>query len=139
MLSHVKENFCYKCPVLSCVYSSKWNSDLTKHMYIHNGEKPHKCEECDVFFSSKPGLTRHQENNHSADGIQRKHKEEEAIKKFLIKHNIPFDREVYIYTSSCFSDAQKKCARVDFYVLFYPDRIDILEVDETTRRLSDLV
>ncbi|NWU35275.1 ZN271 protein, partial [Hylia prasina] len=36
------------------------SSDLVVHEQLHDGEKPHKCLECEMSFSQRSSLLRHQ-------------------------------------------------------------------------------
>lgn len=50
------------CPV--CYRKFPWSSSLKRHILTHTGQKPYKCTECPLWFTTKSNCDRH---------IQRKH------------------------------------------------------------------
>ncbi|XP_008116157.2 ras-responsive element-binding protein 1 isoform X1 [Anolis carolinensis] len=46
-----------RCPHCPSVFP--WASSLQRHMLTHTGQKPHPCQKCDAFFSTKSNCERH--------------------------------------------------------------------------------
>ena len=52
----------HHCTYCSKVFMDQWS--LKRHMRIHTGEKPYKCDICDFRCSQKSNLTNHKWNRH---------------------------------------------------------------------------
>jgi hypothetical protein len=142
--SGLKPNKCDECGV-----SFSQPSALKSHKRRHRGEKPFKCDvdNCDAAFVDSGELAKHKERWHSKEGVQRKKKQEEAMKNALVlagytesfeRGVVPypgqFVREVY-FDHRCalardFMPGEKKYAYVDFVVRTRDGRLVFLEVDE---------
>jgi len=55
----------YTCELCHAKFRS--NTDLIRHSRQHTGEKPHKCEICNISYSRKSTLTRHKNFVHLKD------------------------------------------------------------------------
>ena len=47
---------------ISCPYCSRkfpWSSSLNRHILTHTGQKPYKCRECPLWFTTKSNCDRH--------------------------------------------------------------------------------
>ncbi|XP_055326044.1 zinc finger protein 613-like [Sitodiplosis mosellana] len=51
--AYVNQTKKHKCYI--CIYSTRWNGDLNKHMLKHTGEKPHGCDFVEEFLFHCPG------------------------------------------------------------------------------------
>ena len=49
----------YPCCYEGCAWTFTRPSHLQKHLYIHTGERPFKCKECDKAFGTNWTLTKH--------------------------------------------------------------------------------
>jgi hypothetical protein len=122
---------------------------MNSHVRMHKNVKLFKCafEGCEEAFVQQCNLKKHLHRNHSKEGIQRKKKQEEAMKNALVlggyvesfeRGRVPppgqFTREVY-FDHRCalardFMPGEKKYAYVDFVVTTPDGRVVFLEVDE---------
>jgi len=102
---------------------------------------------CDAAFAISSNLSNHKESWHSKEGIQRKKKQEEAMKNALViggyvesfergrvPHPGQFSREVY-FDHRCalardFMPGEKKYAYVDFVITTPDGRVVFFEIDE---------
>ena len=64
---HNKQHSCNFCGKV-CVSQSQ----LKKHVLIHTGDRPFKCNSCEKSFTQKSHVTFHQKTVHSKDGFDRK-------------------------------------------------------------------
>jgi len=116
---------------------------------MHTGHRPFVCdfEGCDAAFYTSGNLAVHKQAWHTNEGIQRRKKQEEAMKNALVlggyvesfeRGRVPapgqFTREVY-FDHRCalardFMPGEKKYAYVDFVVTTHDGRVVFLEVDE---------
>ena len=55
-------NSCYQCPV--CQKVMKTSKDIRRHLRVHTGEKPYKCNQCDYASTQSYNLKLHKEKNH---------------------------------------------------------------------------
>ncbi|XP_034486513.1 zinc finger and SCAN domain-containing protein 31-like [Drosophila innubila] len=56
VVRHIRD-FKYECKICNKKYLTK--SCLTKHEFLHTGQKPYRCELCNVGFPRRPGLRIH--------------------------------------------------------------------------------
>ena len=64
MQANVDKMYNRSCPICGKVCSSP--SELTAHMRVHTGEKPHKCEICGAGYPYKSSLNSHRRLKHKA-------------------------------------------------------------------------
>jgi hypothetical protein len=139
----------FKCHIRGCNVSCVTRNHLDVHKRTHSGYRPFVChvEGCGDSFAQRANLKAHEERNHSKEGIQRRKKQEEAMKNALVlggyvesfeRGRVPapgqFCREVY-FDHRCalardFMPGEKKYAYVDFVVTTPDGRLVFLEVDE---------
>ena len=63
--------------------------DLKRHMWVHEGLKPYKCEFCDAKFSRKNNLKWHRNTHTNKNLLKCKHCSEQFTKpRDLKKHTI---------------------------------------------------
>ena len=55
----------HQCMECGKIYSS--NSALKTHLFIHTGERPFGCNQCEKMFRRKDGLDLHTRNRHSEE------------------------------------------------------------------------
>lgn len=55
----------HPCP--DCDKTFKRSDNLLDHMNLHTGEKPYRCEECDIGFPYRSSLYNHNKSKHSDD------------------------------------------------------------------------
>lgn len=55
----------YACVICGKMFSMKGN--LSVHMLIHTGERPHQCELCLKVFRHRNSLNRHKRSRHMSD------------------------------------------------------------------------
>merc|ERR1719412_1753741 len=53
------------CPV--CFRKFPWSSSLNRHILTHTGQKPFKCTECPLWFTTKSNCDRHIQRKHGKD------------------------------------------------------------------------
>nr|XP_018899138.1 PREDICTED: ras-responsive element-binding protein 1-like [Bemisia tabaci]XP_018899139.1 PREDICTED: ras-responsive element-binding protein 1-like [Bemisia tabaci] len=54
---------------VSCPYCSRkfpWTSSLRRHVLTHTGQKPYKCPQCPLLFTTKSNCDRHLQRKHSS-------------------------------------------------------------------------
>ena len=53
------KNWCriYECT--KCGKAFKSNSELTRHLRVHSGDKPYSCDTCGIVFATSGALSRH--------------------------------------------------------------------------------
>ena len=52
------------CPF--CYRKFPWTSSLNRHILTHTGQKPYKCQDCALWFTTKSNRDRHQVRKHGA-------------------------------------------------------------------------
>ena len=57
---------CFECTVCKKVFKER--GALKVHLYVHTGEKPHKCQICPSAFTTSSHLKRHVRKSHSNHG-----------------------------------------------------------------------
>jgi hypothetical protein len=92
---------------------------------MHTGERPFTCTECEAAFAQGPHLKSHAISYHTAEGQQRRKREEERVAKLLAKAGVDFRREHHV----SFGSIQETFARVDFIIIIN-GKVIVLEVDE---------
>ena len=55
------ENGLFMCPFHAdgCTHRTKYSSNLSKHVRLHTGEKPHECSVCGKQFTEPSGYKNH--------------------------------------------------------------------------------
>ena len=53
----------FKCPYCDHVTKYRWN--LKKHILVHTGERPYRCEICGLEFKQKEHRKKHMQNLHT--------------------------------------------------------------------------
>ena len=54
-----------KIPCPFCSRSFPWSSSLKRHILTHTGDKPYKCPDCPLWFTTKSNCDRHLARKHS--------------------------------------------------------------------------
>lgn len=57
----------FGCPICGKMFSLKGN--LSVHMLIHTGERPHHCELCSKVFRHRNSLNRHKRSHHMSSFV----------------------------------------------------------------------
>lgn len=121
----------FKCTFPGCNDEFARSDSLRLHERTHTGERPYKCPHpgCDAAFPRGDTLKAHDFYYHTAEGQQKRKREEERIAKLLTNAGVPFKREHYV-TFGCFGGS---FARIDF-IIDRNGKVIVIEVDEDQHR-----
>lgn len=126
----------YFCDIGDCKYKSTQEHKIKTHkMNSHDLDVNWVyCEypECEFKSKSNTNMTQHFNSLHTKEGQARQKREENKIKKLLIKNDISFERETII-NYGCFDSGNKHRAFIDF-VLYRKDCTILLECDENQHK-----
>ncbi|XP_039494671.1 zinc finger protein 182 [Drosophila santomea] len=68
------EKFPFRCDI--CLKGFLLSSLLTKHLDVHTGKRPHRCELCDVHYRHRYNLNKHKTSKLHRDNVQKAEEEE---------------------------------------------------------------
>lgn len=101
-----------------------------KAVHLQIKDIPCKHQGCSRMFSLKANMKQHYTSEHTKEGMNRKKKQEERLRKVLKEH-YTVDEEIYIrYRDGCVADPDKYCAYVDFGLVGIVPAVTIVECDE---------
>ena len=89
MMTHSDDNYIHVCSVCSKGFRIKGH--LKKHMLIHSGERPFKCQDCGALFQSKSHLKKHmvvhtEEKKHACDVCGKTFAQKEGMNNHMRTH-----------------------------------------------------
>ncbi|GAQ90268.1 hypothetical protein KFL_006200080 [Klebsormidium nitens] len=113
----------YACTECDATFAQ--GGGLQIHRRTHTGERPYACIECGAAFVTSDNQKKHFRDYHTAEGQQRRKREEERVAKLLEGASIDFKRE-HAVSFRCILDT---FARVDFIIILN-GKVIVLEVDE---------